>query len=499
MLVIERSERFDRRVGEATVEVSGCFLRRVLRLDDHLARAHLPKHGLRFWFTDRPERRLDEMTEIGPAQVPDLPSFQLDRSILDQHLLETAAGRGVDVARPAKVIDVELAWPHSTVSLAIGPRARSGRGEVRRVRTRWVIDASGRQCFLGRRLGLIESVDHHPTAAIWARWTGVADLDGAAILGDDPRAGGLPELVPSRRLATNHFCGYGWWCWMIPLAGGQTSVGLVYDKSLFEPPGDGTLRERYRDFVTSRAGLRELLAGATLDADDFLALRHLPYRSRRYMDRGWALVGDAAAFLDPFYSPGLDHASISIWATARIVADELGGDLAENRLDRRVDAHNTAFVGSYDRWLRALYEGKYELFGDADLTQSAYLLDTALYYVGVVTPVYEHLDAFANPLFGVDNLPSRLAYRFMRFYSRRLRHLARLRRLGGDYGCHNTGRRRYAPAFRLGRAAAGPFLRRGIAIWWRIEWEQAVAGLRARWRGQRRDVSRPVPAPTAGY
>jgi hypothetical protein len=38
------------------------------------------------------------------------------------------------------------------------------------------------------------------------------------------------------------------------------------------------------------------------------------------MGDGWALVGDAAAFLDPYYSPGLDHCAFSSAATAEIVA-----------------------------------------------------------------------------------------------------------------------------------------------------------------------------------
>ena len=34
--------------------------------------------------------------------------------------------------------------------------------------------------------------------------------------------------------------------------------------------------------------------------------KQLPYSSRLYAGDGFALVGDAGAFLDPFYSPGLD-------------------------------------------------------------------------------------------------------------------------------------------------------------------------------------------------
>ena len=228
ILIVERSERFDRKVGEATVEVSAFLLHQVLGLYDHLSRRHLPKHGLRFWFTDGPGRQLHEMTEVGGGQLPRLPSFQLDRSKLDQHLLTVADSEGCEVARPARVLDVEHGWPESQVRLA------SAGGE-RRVTARWVIDASGRHAFLARRLKLRRRVEEHPTAAAWGRWRGVADLDGPRL------ADGLPRLPAARRLATNHFCGYGWWCWVIPLAGGETSVGLVYHKELAPLAGEGSV------------------------------------------------------------------------------------------------------------------------------------------------------------------------------------------------------------------------------------------------------------------
>ncbi len=482
LLLVERSEAFGHRVGEATVEVSGCFLHRVLRLNDHLARQHLPKHGLRYWFTDHADRPLAEMTEVGPSEVPSLPSFQLDRARLDEHLLATARGEGCEVMRPARVVEVEHGWPESRVRIESG-------GVERRVTARWVIDASGRHAFLARRMRLHSRVEGHPTAAAWARWTGVADLDGPELLGVDPRASRLPDLVPSRRLATNHFCGYGWWCWVIPLAGGQTSVGVVYNKELFELPGEEPLGRRYSDFVTSQPGLRELLAPAEMVEGDFTAYSHLPYRTSRFMDRGWALLGDAACFVDPYYSPGLDFVSISIYATARLVEQDLAGRLDEAALDAAVEEHNGGFLRSYDRWLAALYHGKYEILGDAELTRCAFLLDTALYYLGVVTPVYKDVEAMAIPLFGLDSPPAVFVYRLMRAYNRRLCKLARLRRRAGTYGRRNVHQRAYTKSFRLGAAAALDPLRRAIGIWLRLEAEQLLYRL----RHGRSDVSEPVP------
>ncbi len=486
VLVIERRETFDRKVGEATVEVSGFFLHRVLGLYDHLSRRHLPKHGLRFWFRDRAGQTLAGMSEVGPRFVPRLPSFQLDRSRLDEHVLALASTEGCEVLRPAKVERVECSWPKSRVTLRHD-------GERRTVTARWVIDASGRRCLLGRQLDLTRRTEEHTTAAVWARWRGAADLDGPGVVGSDPRAAELSDMAASRRLATNHFCGYGWWCWAIPLADGETSVGLVYDRELFELDGDGDLEERYRRFVTQQPGLRELLAGAVIEEKDCRGASHLAYRSDRYADRGWALVGDAAAFIDPLYSPGLDFVAMSTWATARLIDDELSGrlegagQLDGSALEGRLSEHNDRFRRSYRCWFEALYQGKYELLGDAELTAAAFLFDTAMYYLGVVSPVYKDVENLANPVFGLPTGGSRWAHRIMSAFNRRLNRLARFRRRAGSYGRRNAGWRLGAKSPGLGGEAL-PMLRQGLRIWLRIEREYLFYRLLHR----RLDLTMPV-------
>ncbi|MEO1366612.1 MAG: hypothetical protein AAFX50_05510, partial [Acidobacteriota bacterium] len=348
---------------------------------------------------------------------------------------------------------------------------------------------------LAEKLKLRRAVDDHPTAALWGRWRGARDLDGPDLLGEDPRSRRLPPISASRRLATNHFVGYGYWCWVIPLAGGETSIGVVYNKELYSPPGDGTLRERYLRFVHGTPGLRELVADAHIDGDDFMALQHLPYTAERYMGDGWALVADAASFLDPYYSPGLDHASMSIYATAKIVEKDLQAQLTDAERRAAVDRHNAEFTGSYRRWLEALYIGKYELLGDADLVRCAFIFDTAMYYLGVVTPVYRDLDALANPVFPPSVPQSAYAFKLMRALNRRLVTLARFRRRAGLYGERNVGFTAFSSPFGLGPAAALPHLRQAFGIWLRLEWQRATHRL----RGGRMDVDAPpMPEPSAG-
>ncbi len=479
VLIVERSEVFDRRVGEATVEVSGNFICSVLGLYDLLSREHLPKHGLRYWFTEggvgaSDERRLDELSEIGPNAVPGLPSFQLDRAKFDSALLERAAAGGAELLRPAKVTSVELDSEQKEVTLEVD-------GETHVVKTRWIVDASGRQAFIGRRLDLIERNAKHPTNAMWARWKGVADMDGKQVLGDDPMNPRLPKVAASRRLATNHFCGFGWWCWVIPLTGGETSIGVVWDERYYTPPATGSPRADYERFVRTCPGLRELLEGAEIDSDDFRTYRHLAYRAKRFAGDGWVLVGDAASFIDPFYSPGLDFASMSAYASALLISRQLNGELEGAELTTAVEDHNGDFDRSYERWFTGLYEDKYAIFGDAELMAAAFLLDTSLYYLGVVGPVYRNVDEYRYPVLGRRHPGAWMAHRTLRFYNRRLAKLAHARREHGIYGRRNVGWRLYPKPFHLGLGTVGT-LRLGLRYWLGAELDMAWRRVKSLWK-----------------
>lgn len=489
ILILERETEFDKKVGEATVEVSSFFLHQVLGLYDHLSRDHLPKHGLRYWFTDgRANRRLREMTEVGSTETPRLPAFQLNRSVLDEHLLEKASSQGVEIRRGVRIREIEQDWPESHVSLTFD-------GEEQTVRTRWIIDASGRSGVLAGRNNHRRYFDEMSTSAIWARFENVADMDAPdnGLFDAD-----MPAVTASRRLATNHFCGYGWWCWVIPLGDGQTSIGLVYDKRLFDPGiGDGGPRAAFKRFLASQAGLRELVADAKMVESDFNLRHRLAYTTDAYAGKGWALVADAATFLDPFYSPGLDHASISVFATAKLIAKDVTESIGEgadepstHRLDQALSTHNEVFARSIRRWLDGLYVDKYEIMGDAELMRCSFLVDTALYYLGVVGPVIRNHDELAYPVFGLPLPQARYAASFMRFFKGRLVKIARFRLQTGRYGHRNIGERLYGRAFDLTWPSV-KILLKGLWAWGGVELDY----LRFRLGGSKVDVSKPAAKP----
>lgn len=427
VLIVEKSECFDRKVGEATTEIGGEFLHRRLALTSYLANNHISKQGLRFWFGKDSDTPFDECAEIGSDYQVRMPAFQVDRAKLDSHLLECAEYEGCEVWRPAKIR-----------SVGDGSASVERDGEVVEVKAKWIVDASGRAAILARNKGLLRSLDEHPTNAIWARFRGVRDLDGHDIRSRHPMFG--KSCIASRGSATNHLTGYGWWCWIIPLKGGDFSAGLVYDSRLYSPPTGARLGERLKKHLVTHPVGREIFANAEPIESDCRAYSNLPYFSAEIAGPGWQIIGDAAGFLDPLYSPGLDYCSWTIrLALARIKSEAAGEpcDLA---------AINRRFRQSYDTWFRALYLDKYFYIGDAELMSAAYWMDISLFYLGPVreiTVAREHdLDClpFNGPIDGI-------AGKFMRFYNRRLAAIARKRRSAGCYGRGNTGWRELGDGF----------------------------------------------------
>jgi flavin-dependent dehydrogenase len=469
VLIVEKTEAFDEKVGEATTEMSAMFLTRRLAMWHHLEREQLPKEGLRYWFSNDKVTGHANASETGGFIRSTVPAFQLRRDVLDEHLLATAVREGAELLRPARACDVVVGDFDHRVILESG----------REIQCRWLLDATGKATLLGRRLGLIERNDEHPTAAIWCRWKNVRHIDDLAVgLGI---AGGN---VGSRRLGTNHYTGYGYWIWVIPLGNGETSIGVVFDKSLVDLHHSRNRPDDFVAFLKAIPSLAEILDGAEPRLDDLRFYSHLPYATKQYMGRGWALLGDAAAFLDPYYSPGLDHAAFTAEATFEIIKRDAMGE----NTDAAIAEHNETFVRSYWRFFRAVYKGKYNYMGESDLLSAAMLIDTAQYYIFVVIPAYRFMKKFHwMPVLGPK--PAFLSYHFMRLYNHRFKTIAEARRAAGVAGARNDGRRVKA-YFDLGIAPVRMAMR-GLKLWLRAEAGFAWIQWKKLWR---RAPKSPLPA-----
>jgi flavin-dependent dehydrogenase len=457
VLIIEKAAEFDRKVGESTTELSSCYMTRLLGLTNYLGHHHLAKQGLRMWFANRPDQPFDDCVELGARYQARLPTFQVDRSTLDSHMLEQAVDAGCDLARPAKVTGLELQGDRSYVSYETYESASAGKT----VSTRWLVDASGRAAMLARKLGNFRQNTEHPINAVWARFTGVKDWDSyewREKFRDYANA-----CRTSRNWATNHLMGHGWWCWIIPLRGGDVSAGIVYDSRIFKLADGPNLSERLRAHLLSHPVGAEIFGGAQIIEGDVRAYSALPYSSSKVCDDGWATVGDAAGFIDPLYSPGLDFCSY----TSYFVADLLARNLAGEEVSESLAYYNEQYPITYRLWFETLYKDKYYYMGDAELMAAALLLDVGTYFIGLVIPVYRDPEReFLHLPF--EGKAGQLFAEMMKFYNRRLVTLAKRRLAKGCYGRRNAGWRELYDGFVPDRRV-GKLIRKGLFHWWRAE------------------------------
>src|SRR5690606_31119365 len=209
------------KVGESTVEIGAWYFAEVLGLRHHLEHEQIRKFGFRFFFSEGRED-IDRCTEIGVSRLLPTPSWQIDRGRVENMLAGRARAAGIDLRGGTVVRGVSLAdgdAPHQV--------AWSREGAAGTLQARWVVDASGRAGLLKRQLGLAEA-NGHDANAVWWRVDGFIDPNDWS---DDPewRARCTP---PDRWRSTNHMCGPGYWFWLIPLASGAHSLGIVCDAAM---------------------------------------------------------------------------------------------------------------------------------------------------------------------------------------------------------------------------------------------------------------------------
>lgn len=440
ILIVEKAEKLGRRVGEATVEVSAYFLGHVLGMTQYLNESHISKQGLRFWFANDQVKSLDQASEVGPRYLARLPSYQLDRSTFDEEVLRRAVEAGATVLRPATVSKIQLVpGGQQTMEVKHGDRRFN-------VSARWIVDASGLAAVLARKEGWWRSNTEHPTAAAWARWKGVKDWDSRELAEKYPKW--ASAVYGTRGTATNHINGDGWWSWWIPLKGGDVSVGVVFDQRLVEFPQDGgKIGDRLKDFLMKHPVAREMLENAEYVEEDMHWRKNLAYYSTTFAGDGFALVGDAAAFMDPFYSPGMDWISFTASSSVDLITEQRKG----TPMAERIEKHNRDFSTSHSRWFKALYKDKYEYMGEFDLMNLGFRLDLSLYYWGVVEPVFRAGDdALLAPPFSPPS--GKFFSALMSFYNRRFACMARRRRRENLLGKLNHNQRALIPGFTLDRS-----------------------------------------------
>ena len=255
-------------------------------------------------------------------------AYQVTRADFDKLLLDHARESGVEVREQTTVARVTFAREH--VDLAIGEN-----GSSENVRTRYVIDASGRNSVLGNQLGIKKNYDHLQKLSLFAHYDGVWRPDGIDAT--------LTLLIR----------GIDRWFWIIPLTAQRTSIGVVLDKETFR-----AAKMSAEDFLEQSLAEQPIIAKRMANAQrvsEVHVAADFSYRSARLHGDRWLLAGDAAGFIDPIFSSGVFLAVFSGEQCADILNEVLDRPRRAKRLFRRYERALNRAMDIYLRFVNAWY------------------------------------------------------------------------------------------------------------------------------------------------
>ncbi len=361
------------KVGESSVEVGAYYYRNIVGMADHLTEKHIRKLGLRFFLPAGDNSDITRRVEFSTPPTPShsrvrnsVFTHQIDRGVFENALFDRAVERGADAHRGWRVEDVELDAEHQHVVTV------SHEDRTTTVSGRWVVDATGRFNLLRRKLGLQTDTGHHVNAA-WFRLKGGMDYEDWTDDEEWKSQGWEPGV---RKDATSHLIGQGYWVWLIRLAPGPISIGVVADPR-FHPFDEINELDRMLAWLRKH---EPQLAGQLDDrlgeVQDFLVVEDFSYGTSQAfsMDR-WCLTGEAAAFIDPLYSPGSDFIAYLNSFSGDLICRDLDGEDIEERLD----FYNFFFTQLFEPGLW-LYRDQYQIFGNPQVMMCKLLNDNIAYF-----------------------------------------------------------------------------------------------------------------------
>ncbi|WP_301883227.1 NAD(P)/FAD-dependent oxidoreductase [Neisseria uirgultaei] len=284
------------------------------------------KNGAAFsWGSRYTEFDFTDKFSDGPGTV-----YQVRRTVFDKILIEEAAKQGVEVRFGHGVTAFDNSGDFARLSV------ETDTGESYELTAKFVLDASGYGRVLPRLLDL-ETPSHLPPRQ--AHFTHIDDNITH------------PKFDRNKILITTHPQHRDVWIWLIPFGDNRCSVGVVGTPDKLAGESETVLKK----FVYECPMLNEILDKAVWENDfPFRSIQGYSANVKSLHGRHFALLGNAAEFLDPVFSSGVTIALHSAKLAADLLAKQLEGSTADwdtkftEPLMIGVDTFRTYVDGWYD-------------------------------------------------------------------------------------------------------------------------------------------------------
>ena len=220
-------------------------------------------------------------------------SFQVIRGEFDHILLKNAAKNGVDVREETTVVEANVTESPDKVAVVVADKA----GAKTTHHARFLVDASGREAFVGAKNGWRKPREELDRTAIWSHW------------GDVELAGGLEEGLSIIIYMGLEQKG---WIWVFPLGEHRITAGFVAQNSYIRDQQRKLKESGSKDWKydlcmqeLERSGyVRGLLQGSKM----LIPMQingNYSYEVKNHYGTNYAMVGDARGFIDPIFSSGV--------------------------------------------------------------------------------------------------------------------------------------------------------------------------------------------------
>ena len=326
VLIIER-EHFPRfSIGESLLSHCIDFIEEAGMLDAVQAAGFQVKTGAAFAWGER--YSAFDFSDTFSNGKP--TTFQVQRGEFDKLLADQAALQGVEIRYGQTIVGVDFSAESRYLHV------RRENGSEYHLKARFVLDASGYGRVLPRLLDL-EAPSNFPLRQ--AVFTHVEDRIEH------------PGFDRSKILVTTHPTKRDIWFWTIPFSNGRCSVGVVAAKEHFEGAGSD-LDACLRGFIEQTPSLSGVLQNAVWDTPA-RSIGGYSANVKTLHGPGFALLGNAAEFLDPVFSSGVTIAMRSASMAAGVLHRQLSGETVDwqtefaEPLKRGVDTFRCYVEGWY--------------------------------------------------------------------------------------------------------------------------------------------------------
>jgi flavin-dependent dehydrogenase len=330
VLLLEK-EHFPRfHIGESLLPCAMPLLEALGVMPALLDHGFLPKYAAEFVTADGSLTRRYAFAE---GLIPGAPSaFEVDRAEFDHLLLKNAAKLGVEVREGCAVTRFDITHEGAEVTV------RDEAGTETRVSAQLLIDATGQASLMAGKLGMREMDADLKNFAVFSHFEGAQRHEGK-------REGDISVvLVPG-----------GWW-WVIPLAGGRTSVGQVGPASMLRgrKPDEAYFHEQIAatPYLAKRLGHAKRVAMVRTISD-------YSYVSKKLAGDRFVLVGDAGAFLDPVFSTGVYLGMVGAFQAAEAVDAALTAGRFSRREFVAYEAWVLKQVEAYKKFVKGFYRPEF--------------------------------------------------------------------------------------------------------------------------------------------